>query len=86
MGSGVEIMFLKRENEISRHLSWAMEGSLPATECLVKFSLAITPEVGLLLIRECTNFSPATSVCGRGLESDEDRTRSWSRRLRGFVI
>ena len=86
MSSCVEIVLLKRENEVSRHLSWAMEGGLPATQRLVKFSSATSPEVGLLLMRKRTNFSPAAGVSGRGLESNEDRARSLSRRLRGFVI
>lgn len=86
MGPRVQIMFSKREDEISRHLSGAMEGSLPATECFMKFSFAISPEVGLLLGRKRPDFSPAAGVCSRGLEGKEDGTGSRSRQLRGFVI
>ena len=86
MSSSDKIMFLKREDEVSRHLSWAMKGSLPATECFVKFSFATSPKVGYLLLRKRTIFSPATGVRWRGLEGKQDGTGSWSRRLRGFVI
>ena len=79
MGSSVEIVFLEREYEVSRHLSWAMKGGLPATESLVKLSSTTSSEVGLLQMRKRTNFSPAASVCGRGLESKKEWIRRWSR-------
>lgn len=86
MGSGVQIMFSKREDEIRRHLSGAMEGGLPATERFVEFSFTISPEVGFLLGRKRTDLSPAAGVCGRGLEGEEDGSGSRIPRLGGFVI
>ena len=86
MSPGVQIMLLKRENEVGRHLSWAMEGSLSTAESFVKFCFAFSSEVVFLLTRKGSNFSPATGVCWRSLEGKEDGTRRWSRRLRGFVI
>ena len=79
MSPGIQTMLLKRENEVSRHLSWAMEGSLPATECFIKMCFAISPEVGYLLRRKRTDFASAAGVCWRGLESKQDRTGSRSR-------
>ena len=75
MSPGTKVMLLKRENEVSRQLSWAMEGSLSTAERFVKLCFALGPQMGFLLIRKRSNFPPATGVCWRGLEGKEDGTR-----------